>query len=380
MSSSSHFRESAGKPAAVFSHKRNSSQETFADRRGISSGHPPVQGKGETLLRFSDPEKAARTVLEEQRDHLLADAKSEMLKQECKDDTLNTCIREFQRQARSNRLEMDGVSCGHGESRRELARLHEELAQREKALPDPCIRNIHEVEELKRAQEMRIDEFSRHELRESPATIQKLASQIQELQERMNYMNDSREFQDVEAICSGKLSHVPSQPAIVPSLVSRDQSLRPDTWNLLGTSGNVFDSPRAVIDSSSKPYLPSWNQSATGGNPVRESTRKPVARSEERNRETVPTPRSARRPSTLDSLSPVEGAYPQNYVADQQRLKISELQFDKIPTPSTFSCWKIRFKTQVLGNVMDQRTGDGRFSGRFEIIALNSGFYSFPEF
>ena len=59
MSSSSHFRESAGKPAAMFSHKRKSSQETLSDREGISSGHQPVQRKDETFIRFSDPEKAA---------------------------------------------------------------------------------------------------------------------------------------------------------------------------------------------------------------------------------------------------------------------------------------------------------------------------------
>ena len=47
---------------------------------------------------------------------------------------------------------------------------------------------------LKRAQEMRIDEFSLNELRESHATIRELASHIQELQERMNYMNDSLNF------------------------------------------------------------------------------------------------------------------------------------------------------------------------------------------
>ena len=68
VSSSSHFRESAGKPAAMFSHKR---------------WYQPVQGKDETLFRFSDPEEAARLVLEEQRDHLLAEAESEILKQEC---------------------------------------------------------------------------------------------------------------------------------------------------------------------------------------------------------------------------------------------------------------------------------------------------------
>ena len=30
-----------------------------------------------------------------------------------------------------------------------------------------------------------------------------------------------------------------------------------------------------------------------------------------------------------------------NYRADQQRLQISDLPFDKIPTPATFACWKI---------------------------------------
>ena len=59
-SSSSHFRGSAEKLAAVFSHKRVSSQETPSDREGISSGHQPVQGKDEILFRFSDPEEAAR--------------------------------------------------------------------------------------------------------------------------------------------------------------------------------------------------------------------------------------------------------------------------------------------------------------------------------
>ena len=207
MSSSSHFRESAGKPAAVFSHERKSSEDTFSNRDGISSGHQTVQGKGESFFRFSDPE--------EQRDHQLAEAKPEILEQECEVDTLNTCIREFRRQA--HRLQMDHVNYAYEESRREQARLREELAQREKALRDNLIRNIHEVEELKRAQEMRIDEFSRHELIESHATIQELSSQIQELRERMNYLNDSREFQDVESMCSGKLSHVPSQQAVVPS-------------------------------------------------------------------------------------------------------------------------------------------------------------------
>ena len=112
-----------------------------------------LQGKGESFFRISDLEEAARTVLEEQIDHQRAGAKSEILKQECKIDALNTCIREFQRQTHSDRLELDSVNCGYEESRREQARLPEELAQREKALRNTRIRNIHEVEELQSAQE-----------------------------------------------------------------------------------------------------------------------------------------------------------------------------------------------------------------------------------
>ena len=43
--------------------------------------------------------------------------------------------------------------------------------------------------------------------------------------------------------------------------------------------------------------------------------------------------------------SSVEGDPSKNYGADQQRLQISDLHFDKFSTPATFACWKIRFKT-----------------------------------
>ena len=174
-------------------------------------------------------------------------------------------------------------------------------------------------------------------------------------------------------------------------MLSGDQSLRLDTWNLIGTSGSVLDSPCTVIDSSSTPCQGnpySWNQSATGETPVRESTGKFVAKSEESNRETIPTPRFLRRSPTMGSFFPAEGIHPQNYMADQSRLQISELQFGKFSTPSTFACWKISFKTQVSscsGSLSEallwvQERGDGRFSGRLKIILLNSGLRSFPEF
>ena len=169
----------------------------FSDGEDFPLRHQQVFGSNEPFFRFSHPESSAKSLLEGHRDHMLAEAKSEILKQECKVDSLNTCIRELQRQAHSHRLETDSANCGYEEPRREQARLHEELPLREKALRDTRIRNIHEMEELKRSQEMRFDEFSMQKLRKFHATMQELTSQIQELQERVNEINDSREFQDI---------------------------------------------------------------------------------------------------------------------------------------------------------------------------------------
>ena len=45
----------------------------------------------------------------------------------------------------------------------------------------------------------------------------KLTSQLQEMQDQMNSMIDSGEFQEVESNYSGRLSYVSSQPAMIPS-------------------------------------------------------------------------------------------------------------------------------------------------------------------
>ena len=64
-------------------------------------------------------------------------------------------------------------------------------------------------------------------------------------------MSDSGECQDFGSNCSGKLSHVPSQPAVVPSprsMLSRDRSMPLDTRNLSGTQGNAFGNPLSMFD------------------------------------------------------------------------------------------------------------------------------------
>ena len=48
-----------------------------------------------------------------------------------------------------------------------------------------------------------------------------------------------------------------------------------------------------------------------------------------------------------NSVIPSEGDFFKERWADQQRLQMSDLHFDKFPNPSTLAQWKIRFKTKV---------------------------------
>ena len=59
---------------------------------------------------------------------------------------------------------------------------------------------MHEMGEMKRAQELRVDEVSVQKLRENHETIQQLTSQLQEMQDQMNAMSDSGEFQEVDCL------------------------------------------------------------------------------------------------------------------------------------------------------------------------------------
>ena len=132
---------------------------------------------------------------------------------------------------------------GYFESRREQVRLQEESSMKEEFLRDTQIRSMHELEEMTRAQELRVDEVSVQNF-EKNETIQKLTSQLQEMQEQMNSMNDSGEFQEVESNYSGRLSDVSSQPAMIPSSLSFHAEPRQTlaSWHMeyIGISGKRF--------------------------------------------------------------------------------------------------------------------------------------------
>ena len=103
---------------------------------------------------------------------------------------------------------------------------------------------------------------------------------------------------------------------------------------------NVLANPAA---SSSAPYpqeLTPWSSHMS------EQTHSSQAVKNE-NKTPVQDQRGQSGPSAKNSVIPSEGDSSKNYGADRQRLQISDLHFDKFSTPTTFACWKIRFKTEV---------------------------------
>ena len=76
------------------------------------------------------------------REQLLAEAKSEILRHEYRADLAENNICEMKRQMDSQAVEIGHSRTGYEQSRREQALLHEELADREKALRDTRIRSI----------------------------------------------------------------------------------------------------------------------------------------------------------------------------------------------------------------------------------------------
>ena len=211
--------------------------------------------------------------------------------------------------------------------------------------------SLNEMEELKKFQSSTFDTIARRRLVEDQDTILELTGKIQELQNEINCMNDSIDCQDAESVRSGK-SHVTSQPVSCPphpilgGMLSRSTgkpSRRdgpPSIWDTHGISGNVFADP---VASSSAPYPKELNPWRSGREePIHSST---VEKSEKQT--PVQDQRCQSGPSAKSSVIPSGGDSLKNYGADQQRLQISDLHFDKFRTPATFACWKMRFKTEV---------------------------------
>ena len=118
------------------------------------------------MFRNANPSNLKGSLLEGNKDQLLNQARSDLAKQELHVESLNESIGELRRQTGEERLALQGAQYEFVESRREQIRRQEDLSMKEKVLRNTQIRNMHEMGQIKRAQELRGDEVSVQKLRE----------------------------------------------------------------------------------------------------------------------------------------------------------------------------------------------------------------------
>ena len=140
--------------------------------------------------------------------------------------------------------------------------LQEELLRQQQDFCEVHQQDLMKMKELQKFQNSTFDEFTKQKFIEDQKIIMELSGRLQELQNEVNCMNDSKDFQDAESIHSGN-SHVTSPPGLFPkhppfqgmlrpSFISQRQTEEPpNIWDTSGISGNVFAHPQA---SSSAPY------------------------------------------------------------------------------------------------------------------------------
>ena len=296
-----------------------SAQKQFPD---VSRPEMTSQLRGSVQTRVAEEREIAqtqiRTMLDEQRRILTAECSEKVLHHE--------------------------LLAAHAEQDRKI--LHEELRQQQ------------EFREVRQEDLMKHLELQKFQNSENQKTIMDLSGRLQELQNEMNLMNDSKEFMDAESICSGNLhvtsplglfpKHPPFEGMLRPLYSSQRQDEEPpNIWDTSGISGNVFANPQA---SSSAPY--SQELSSSKWNPWRETTEEPIHMS---------LAEKSGRPERDSDLRCQSGPSAKNSVHLQWRRETLQRIMGQTNNDCRYRifiltnslhqlrllCWKIRFKTEV---------------------------------
>ena len=168
--------------------------------------------------------------------------------------------------------QQEELHCAQAEElqRRDQQLLQERLLQQNLELREAHQKSLCEMEELKKFQSSTFDTVARRRLVEDQDTILELTGKIQDLQNEINCMNDSKEFQDDESIRSGN-SHVTSRPVSFPlhpvpggmksrSLGMPSRKNGPSSiWDTHGISGHVFADPVASSTAPCPQELNPWS-------------------------------------------------------------------------------------------------------------------------
>ena len=228
-SSSSVVFDRAGKPAG----ERNVDQSVgFGVTRNTYSAHSKFSENTQAekvVDRSGKPEERnssnaqIRTLLEEQRQMIIAEY--------------------------CEKISHHELQAARAEEERRI--LRKELWRQQMDFREVHQQSLTEMEELRKFQSSTFDTLARRKLIEDQNTVMELSGRVRELQNEVNCMNDSKDFQDAEPVRSGN-SHVTSRPMSFPPHPTPEGMLRhsfvtpcrkegpPSIWDTHGISGNVF--------------------------------------------------------------------------------------------------------------------------------------------
>ena len=113
-----------------------------------------------------------KILLERQEEQILAEVRTEIQKHEVQADYDRRSIQELNGTIASQRREIDQTVASDEQLRRDQL-LQEQLSEQNLDLREAHIKSLHEMEELKRVQELRTDQFSRRRLIEIKTLLTK---------------------------------------------------------------------------------------------------------------------------------------------------------------------------------------------------------------
>ena len=174
----------------------------MSERTGRSVGERtgrPVRPSGQEL---NVANAQIRTLLDRQKVQILAECQAEIKKHEFQADYDRRSVRILSELMESQHEELH---CAQAEElqRRDQQLLYERLLKQNSELREAHHKSLNEMEELKKFQSSTFDTIARRRLVEDQDTILELDGKIQDLQNEINCMNDSKDFQDAESIRSG---------------------------------------------------------------------------------------------------------------------------------------------------------------------------------
>ena len=188
-----HSRKS-GVTFNVISAQCNFSEDIQIEKMVDGSGQPDERNSSNAEIR---------TLLEEQRQTIIAEYREKVSHHE--------------------------LHAAHAEEESRI--LREELWRQQMDFREAHQQSLTEMKELRKFQSSTFDTIARRKLIEDQNTILELSGRIQELQNEVNCMNDSKDFQDAESVRSGN-SHVTSRlvsfpPHPVPAGMLRQSFVSP---------------------------------------------------------------------------------------------------------------------------------------------------------